>query len=122
MPEVGPTHELSDEEKRQLAELAQRDRQVRAHEAAHKAAAGALAFKTERERLASELGRRRTNLPTLEELKPLLRERLRDLEATLRADVPRGRLALGTLLDGKRLRIYAHGRIEGVATLTSETL
>lgn len=38
--EVKSVTELSQEERRQLAELAQRDREVRAHEAAHKAAAG----------------------------------------------------------------------------------
>jgi hypothetical protein len=38
--EVKSTQELSQEERRQVAELAQRDREVRAHEAAHKSAAG----------------------------------------------------------------------------------
>ena len=33
-----------------------------------------------------------------------------------------GRLALGAVLDGKRLRVYADGRIEGSATLAPETL
>ncbi len=31
-------------------------------------------------------------------------------------------MALGALLDGKRLRIYSDGRIEGVATLAPEKL
>jgi hypothetical protein len=44
---------------------------------------------------------------------PLARERLGNLEAMLEADVPRGRLALGSLLDEKRLRVHPDGRIEG---------
>jgi hypothetical protein len=42
-PEFGPSRELSQDEKRQVAELARRDREVRAHEAAHKGSAGGLA-------------------------------------------------------------------------------
>ena len=42
-PAFGPSRELSQDEKRQVAELARRDREVRAHEAAHKGAAGGLA-------------------------------------------------------------------------------
>ncbi len=40
---AGPGKELSAEEKKAVTELAKRDREVRAHEAAHKAAAGQLA-------------------------------------------------------------------------------
>lgn len=40
----------------------------------------------------------------------------------LKADVPRGRLALGSLLDEKRLRVHPDGRIEGLATLITNEL
>lgn len=40
-PSSGSSQELTEEEKRQVAELKQRDREVRAHEAAHMAAGGA---------------------------------------------------------------------------------
>ncbi len=40
---VSKTQELSDSDRRQVEELQTRDREVRAHEAAHKAAAGSLA-------------------------------------------------------------------------------
>jgi hypothetical protein len=41
--ESGAAQDLSQEEKRRVTELAKRDREVRAHEAAHKGAAGGLA-------------------------------------------------------------------------------
>ena len=44
------------------------------------------------------------------------------LDATLKADVAKGRLALGGLLGGERLRIYKDGRIEGSAILAPEML
>jgi hypothetical protein len=53
---------------------------------------------------------------------PSLREKLRDLEATFKADIARGRLARGGLLANERLRIYQDGRIEGAATRSPETL
>ena len=53
---------------------------------------------------------------------PRLREKLHDIEATLRGDLARGRLALGGLLGDRRLRVYRDGRIEGFATLTPEML
>jgi len=53
---------------------------------------------------------------------PLLREKLADIDATLRADTARGRLALGALLRERRLRVYSDGRVEGIATLGPETL
>ena len=80
------------------------------------------ALRSERERLAGELSRCRVQLPTAEELMPMLREKLRNLEATLKADVARGRLVLGSLgLSERRLRVYRDGRIEGTATLAPET-
>ena len=74
-------------------------------------------LKAEREQLVSELARARVSLPTVEELKPHLREKLAELDAMLRADTARGRLTLGALLGDERLRVYADGRIEGTATL-----
>ena len=53
---------------------------------------------------------------------PAVRERLEDLEGMLKADVSRGRLALGSLLDEKRLRVYPGGRIEGLATLRANEI
>lgn len=47
---------------------------------------------------------------------------LRNVEATIRADVALGRLALGGLLGENRVRVYADGRIEGLATLSAELL
>jgi hypothetical protein len=43
--------------------------------------------------------------------------KLRDIGATLRADVPSGRLALGALLGDRRIRIYRDGRIEGAVDI-----
>ncbi len=76
---------------------------------------------SERQRVAGELDRARRTLPTLEELKPRLREMLREIATTLRADVTGGRLALGALLGDRRLRVYQDGRIEGVLRLDPET-
>jgi hypothetical protein len=64
----------------------------------------------------------RVDLPTVEDFMPRLRAKLRDLEATLKADVALGRLALGGLLDDQRLRVYRDGRIEGSAILAPEAL
>ena len=40
----------------------------------------------------------------------------------LKADLGRGRLALGSLLGETRLRVYPGGRIEGMATLRDNEL
>jgi hypothetical protein len=61
-------------------------------------------------------------LPKAEDLIPRLREKLRDISAALKADVGLGRMALGSLLGESRLRVYADGRIEGLATLEPETI
>ena len=79
-------------------------------------------LKDERAGLTQRLEESRFSIPSLDELMPRLREKLREIESTLRADVPRGRMALGALLGETRLRVYADGRIEGVATLAPETL
>ena len=79
-------------------------------------------LRSERERVAGELARTERALPTIKELEPLVRARLRDLRASLTADTGLGRLALGALLGQDRLRIYKDGRIEGTATLRPETL
>lgn len=79
-------------------------------------------LRAERERLAGELARARVALPNAEELRPRLRERLRALEDTLRADVGLSRLALGSFLGDQRIRVYRDGRIEGLATLAPEAL
>src|SRR5262245_32146542 len=80
------------------------------------------ALRADRERVAGELARAGTVLPTVEELLPRLREKLHAIEKTLRADVKLARLALGALLAEERLRIYRDGRIEGLAVLAPETL
>jgi hypothetical protein len=72
------------------------------------------ALRAERERKAGELDRARVDLPTAEELMPRLREKLGALEATLRADVALSRLALGTLLGDRRIRVYRDRQIEGL--------
>ena len=77
-------------------------------------------LRAEREGVVRELAQSRFSLPTADELMPRLREKLDELETTLRSDVARGRLALGGLLGGERLRVYADGRIEGFAHLTPE--
>ncbi len=51
-----------------------------------------------------------------------LREKLCDLEKTLKADIVPGRLALGGLLGDERLRVYRDGRIEGALMLRPEML
>jgi hypothetical protein len=53
---------------------------------------------------------------------PRVRALLRNVEASIRSDVALGRLALGGLLGENRVRVYGDGRIEGLATLSSETL
>lgn len=79
-------------------------------------------LKAERERVARQHAEARMTLPTAEELMPLLREKLRDIGATLRADVASGRLALGALLGDRRIRIYRDGRIDGAVEVAAETL
>jgi DNA invertase Pin-like site-specific DNA recombinase len=79
------------------------------------------ALRVERVSLAQRLDEAHQDLPTVEELLPRLREKLRDLDVTLGADLARGRLALGSLLDGERIRVYADGRMEGLARLAAET-
>ena len=78
------------------------------------------ALRADRERVAGELGRTRVQLPTAEELLPRLREKLREIDATLRADEAMSRLALGALLGDRRIRVYQDGRIEGVLALEPE--
>ncbi len=80
------------------------------------------ALRVERARVAREYEQTRTTLPTVEELMPRVRALLRNVEATIRADVALGRLALGGLLGENRVRVYADGRIEGLATLSPELL
>jgi hypothetical protein len=80
------------------------------------------ALRDERERLVRELGASRIQIPSTDELLPRLREKLRDLEVTLKADVALGRLAIGGLLGDQRLRVYRDGRIEGALTLRPEML
>jgi site-specific DNA recombinase len=79
-------------------------------------------LKAERERVARQNAQARMTLPSSEELMPLLREKLHDIEATLRADVANGRLALGALLGDRRIRVYGDGRIEGALEVVAETL
>jgi site-specific DNA recombinase len=79
-------------------------------------------LRTERVRVARDLAQARTNLPTLEELMPVVRAKLEEIEQTLLADVAQGRMALGALLGDRRLRVYEDGRIEGVAVLEPEML
>jgi len=79
-------------------------------------------LRDERAQLARELVASRIRIPSVEELMPRVCEKLRDLEATLKADIGMGRLALGGLLGDQRLRVYRDGRIEGVLTLRPEML
>ena len=74
--------------------------------------------------MTQRLDQSRVTLPSLDELMPRLREKLREIESTLRADVPRGRMALGALLGETRLRVYADERVEGlgIEALSLETL
>lgn len=74
-------------------------------------------LRAERERVARAHAAARVTLPTLEELRPRLREKLQAIEATLRADLAAGRLTLGALFGQERLRVHRDGRIEGVATI-----
>jgi hypothetical protein len=78
-------------------------------------------LRSERERVARQLGQVRVDLPTAEELMPRLREKLREIEVTLKSDIALGRLALGGLLGDRRLRVYQDGRIEGALSLGPET-
>ncbi len=64
----------------------------------------------------------RIRIPSVEELLPRLREKLRELEETLKADIALGRLALGGLSGDQRLRVYRDGRIEGALMLRPEML
>jgi hypothetical protein len=78
------------------------------------------ALRTEGERVARELSQPRVEFPSTGELMPRLRGKFREFEATLKAGVTRGRLALGGLLGNPRLRVYRNARIEGAATLSPE--
>ena len=80
------------------------------------------ALRDEREVLVRDLGASRIQIPLAEELLPRLREKLRELEKTLKADVALGRLAIGGLLGDQRLRVYRDGRIEGALMLRPEML
>jgi len=75
------------------------------------------ALRADRDRVAGELAQVSMDLPSAESLIPRLRENLRDISAALKADPTLGRMALGSLLGDSRLRVYADGRIEGLATL-----
>jgi site-specific DNA recombinase len=77
-------------------------------------------LKAERDRVARQHAAARMSLPTLEVLLPRLREKLRDIEMSLRADVASGRLVLGALLGERRIRIYRDGRIEGALEVAGE--
>jgi len=79
-------------------------------------------LRDKREGVSRELASARIDLPAVEDLKPRLREKLRNLESSLKADVALGRLALGGLLSDQRLRVYRDGRIEGAVFLSPETL
>jgi hypothetical protein len=77
-------------------------------------------LRDERGRVAGDLARALVDLPTAEDLMPLVRAKLREIEATIRADVAGGRLALGALLGERRIRVYRDGRIEGALALEPE--
>jgi hypothetical protein len=77
-------------------------------------------LRDERGRVAGDLARARVDLPTAEDLMPLIREKLQQIEATIRPDVARGRLALGALLGERRIRVYRDGQIEGALALEPE--
>ena len=74
-------------------------------------------LKGQRDTLARARAELRLEIPTADELKPRLRERLHDLEAALCAGLASGRLTLGALFGEQRMRVHRNGRIEGVATL-----
>lgn len=78
-------------------------------------------LRSDRERVAGRLAASRVELPTSAEIMPLVRAKLREIEATLRADVAHGRLALGALLADRRIKIYRDGRIEGAIEVAAET-
>ena len=80
------------------------------------------ALRDQRADLVRELGSSRIQIPSTDELLPRLREKLRDLGATLKADIALGRLALGGLLGDQRLQVFRDGRIEGALTLRPEML
>ena len=77
-------------------------------------------LRTEREGVARQLAQAHTDLPTVEELMPSLRERLQNIEKTLQADLAQGRLALGALLGDQRLRVHRDGAIEGAVRIQPE--
>ena len=52
----------------------------------------------------------------------MAKQKLRDINAALKADVGLGRMALGSLLGDSRLRVHADGRIDGLATPDPETV
>lgn len=79
-------------------------------------------LRAEREIVARQHADSRMTLPTREELMPRLREKLREIGATLRSEVASGRLALGALLGDRRIRIYRDGRIEGAAEVAIDAL
>jgi predicted nuclease with TOPRIM domain len=79
-------------------------------------------LRVEREAKTRECEQARVSLPTLEELMPRVRAKLEQMESILTEDVARGRLPLGALLNGERLRVYADGRIEGNAILPENEL
>ena len=68
------------------------------------------------------MGNSRIQMPLAEELLPRLREKLRAVEATLKADVALGRLALDGRSGDQRPRVYRDGRIQGALMLRPEML
>jgi Resolvase, N terminal domain len=66
------------------------------------------------------VGARVMNVMNAEYLEKVRKDTLRGLRG--RSDVALGRLALGGLLGENWVRVYADGRIEGLATLSPETL
>ena len=81
--------------------------------ALHHATEGAVALAAHRGSLArgggrdggaglAKLARARTTLPSADDLMPLVRVKLRQIEATIQTDVAQGRLVLGALLGDTR--------------------
>jgi hypothetical protein len=77
-------------------------------------------LRAERERVARAHAAARVTLPTLDELRPQLRAKLREIGDTLRGEVASGRLTLGALLQGRRIRVYRDGRIESAVAFMVE--
>ena len=61
-------------------------------------------------------------MPTAKDLTPLVEEKIATIREALTRNVVQGRLALGALLDGKRLQVFPDGRIEGHGILSQNEL